>query len=167
MADLYLSWLEYKFLNKLIKRKDFGLVDKLKYNCWYSDDIATSNVDNFKNIASDIYPQEIPLEQSRNNDLYDTFLDLDITIVDSRFCFKIFPKTDLFHFEVIFFPFLESNIYPITYVTTPFFLNLSDLLIFVLIFLVLLKEYFHEFLPLCFATCDSLICPNSHTHIYI
>ena len=90
MADLYLSWLEYKFLNKLIKRKDFGLVDKLKYNCQYSDDIVTSNVDNFKNIASDIYPQEIPLKQSRNKDLMTPFLD--ITIVDSRFCFKIFQK---------------------------------------------------------------------------
>ena len=54
VADLYLSWLEYKFINKLIKRKEFGLVVKLKYICWYTKDIITPNVDNFKNIASDI-----------------------------------------------------------------------------------------------------------------
>ena len=110
VADLYLSWLEFKFLNKLIKRKEFGLVDKLKYNCRYIDDIITPNVDNFINIASDIYPQEIPLEQIRTNGLCETFLDLDITIMDSKFRFKIFQKTDLFNFEVISFPFLESNI---------------------------------------------------------
>ena len=92
VADLYLSWLEYKFINKLIKRKEFGLVDKLKYICWYTNDIITPNVDNFINIASDIYPQEIPQEQNRTNGLYDTFLDLDITIVDRRFCFKIKKK---------------------------------------------------------------------------
>ena len=86
-----------------------------------------------------MYPQEIPLKQYRTNSLYDTFLDLDITIVESKFCFKIFQKTDLFNFEVISFPFLESNIpHYICYNT--FFLNLSNLMIFVL-FLVLQKEY--------------------------
>ena len=45
--------------------------------------------------------------------LYQTkFLDLDITVVNNRFSFKVFEfhKVDLFDFEVISFPFLESNI---------------------------------------------------------
>ena len=61
IADLYLSWLEYQYLSKLVRNKDFNL-------------------------------------------------DLDITVVNKRFCFKVFHKVDLFDFEVISFPFLESNI---------------------------------------------------------
>ena len=67
-------------------------------------------MENFLEIAKHIYPTEIPLEQTDNDSLHDTFLDLDITVVNNRFCFKVFHKVDLFDFEVISFPFLESNI---------------------------------------------------------
>ena len=101
IADLYLSWLEYQYLSKLVRNKDFNLLHKLKYNSRYIDDIITPNVENFLEIAKHIYPTEISLEQTDNDSLYDTFLDLDI---------KVFHKVDLFDFEVISFPFLESNI---------------------------------------------------------
>ena len=107
IADLYLSWLEYQYLSKLVRNKDFNLLHKFKYNSRY---IITPNVENFLEIAKHIYPIEIPLEQTNNDSLHDTFLDLDITVVNKRFCFKVFQKVDLFDFEVISFPFLESNI---------------------------------------------------------
>ena len=110
IADLYLSWLEYQYLSKLVRNKDFNLLHKLKYNSRYIDDIITPNVENFLEIAKHIYPIELPLEQTNNDSLHDTFLDLDITVVNKRFCFKVFHKVDLFNFEVISFPFLESNI---------------------------------------------------------
>ena len=110
IADLYLSWLEYQYLSKLVRNKYFSLLHKLKYNSRYIDDIITPNVENFLEIAKHIYPIEIPLEQTNNDSLHDTFLDLDITVVNKRFCFKVFHKVDLFDFEVISFPFLESNI---------------------------------------------------------
>ena len=84
------------------------LLHKLKYNSRY--DIITPNVENFLEIAKHIYPIEIPLEQTNNDSLHDTFLDLDITVANKGFCFKVFHKVDLFDFEVISFPFLESNI---------------------------------------------------------
>ena len=105
IADLYLSWLEYQYLSKLVRNKDFNLLHKLKYNSRYIDDIITPNVENFLEIAKHIYPTEIPLEQTDNDSLHDTFLDLDITVVNNRFCFKVFHKVDLFDFEVISFPF--------------------------------------------------------------
>ena len=78
IADLYLSWLEYQYLSKLVRNKDFNLLHKLKYNSRYIDDIITPNVENFLEIAKHIYPIEIPLEQTNNDSLHDTFLDLDI-----------------------------------------------------------------------------------------
>ena len=109
IANLYLSWLEYKYLDKLVKNKEFNLVNYLKYNCRFNHDIVTPNVDNFTTIASDISPEDIPLEQSSNIGTHDTFLDLDISVLDNKFVFKIFHKVDLFNFEVISFPYLESN----------------------------------------------------------
>ena len=109
IADLYLSWLEFSFLSKLDK-KDTGLIYDLRHNCRYIDDIATPNLENFLSVASQIYPKEIPLEPNNGNGLHDTFLDLDINICDGDFIFKVFHKVDLFNFEVVSFPFLESNI---------------------------------------------------------
>ena len=110
IADLYLSWLEYKYLDKLVKNKEFNLVNYLKYNCRFIDDIVTPNVDNFITIASDIYPKDIPLEQNSNIGTHHALLDLDISVLDNKFVFKIFHKVDLFNFEVISFPYLESNV---------------------------------------------------------
>ena len=110
IVDLYLSWLEFQFSDKLAKSKNYNLLQELRYNCRYIDDIITPNVNNFLKIADEIYPNEIPLEQSQNNGLHDTFLDLDISIMENKYIFKIFHKVDLFDFEVISFPFLESNI---------------------------------------------------------
>ena len=95
----------------------------------YIDDIITPNVENFLEIAKHIYPTEIPLEQTHNDSLYDTFLDLDITLVNNRFCFKVFHKVDIFDFEVISFPFLESNILQYICYNT-FFLSWLDFLQF-------------------------------------
>ena len=110
IADLYLSWLEFCFLDKLVKKKETGLVHQLSHNCRYIDDIATPNFNNFLELASKIYPKEIPLEANNGNGSRDTFLDLDIRICDGNFIFKVFHKVDLFNFEVISFPFLESNV---------------------------------------------------------
>ena len=100
IADLYLSWLEYQHLSKLVTNKDFNLLHKLKYNSHYTNDIITPNVENVLEIVKHIYPTEISLEQTHNDSLHDTFLDLDITVVNRRFCFKLFHKVDhnfLFH----------------------------------------------------------------------
>ena len=62
IADLYLSWLEYQYLSKLVTNKDFNLLHKLKYYSHYINDIITPNVENFLEIATHIYPTEISLQ---------------------------------------------------------------------------------------------------------
>ena len=94
IADSYLSWLEYQYLSKLITNKDFNLLHELKYNSHYIDGIITPNVEHFLEISIHIYQTEIPLEQTHNDSLHDTFFNLDITVVNRRFCFKVFHKVD-------------------------------------------------------------------------
>ena len=109
IADLYLSWLEYKFMKDLMPT-DFPLAKKLSSNSRYIDDIITPNIPNFLDIASSIYPKELPLEISSSNHLHDCFLDLDIVVKNDKFITKIYHKVDLFNFEVISYPFPDSNI---------------------------------------------------------
>ena len=91
-------------------KDDFSLAKKLSFNARYIDDIACVNVTNFAEIAKQIYPNEIPLECNNTNDNKDVFLDLDIRIVDDKFEIKIYHKIDDFNFEVVNFPFPDSNI---------------------------------------------------------
>ena len=53
IADLYLSWLEFEYLDQLNKSKEFDLLNDLKYNCRYID-IITPNVSNFLEITREI-----------------------------------------------------------------------------------------------------------------
>ena len=76
IADLYLFWLKYQYLSKLVTNKDFNLLHKLKYYSRYINDIITPNVENFLEIATHIYPTEMSLEQTHSDSLHDTFLDL-------------------------------------------------------------------------------------------
>ena len=109
IADLYLSWIEYCYLSKLLK-SDLSLAKKLSLNCRYIDDIVTPNITNFLDIASKIYPKELPLEESSSGHTQDQFLDLNILVGNKCFITSIYHKVDLFNFEVISFPFPESNI---------------------------------------------------------
>ena len=109
LADLYLTWLEFDFMQKLNK-EDKVLARILSFNSRYIDDIACPNVENFLEIAKQIYPDEIPLEGNKLENDHDVFLDLDICTLNSAFITKIYNKTDDFNFDVINYPFPDSNI---------------------------------------------------------
>ena len=58
-----------------------------------------------------IYHEELLLEESTFGYHYDHFLDLNVRICNERFVTGIYHKVDDFDFEVISFPFPESNIH--------------------------------------------------------
>ncbi len=109
LADLYLSWLEYKYMMNLIKT-DKGLARKLSNNCRFQDDIQVINYLGFDRIAKEIYPKELILENTNENTSHDTFLDLSITVHNEKFVIGVFHKTDHYNFEVTSFCFADSNI---------------------------------------------------------
>ena len=109
LADLFLSMLEYQFMQKLMK-KDFSLAKKLSFNARYIDDIACINIKDFTEIAKQIYPKDIPLEGNNTDYNRDVFLDLDIQVSNDRFITKVYHKIDDFNFDVVNYPFPDSNI---------------------------------------------------------
>jgi hypothetical protein len=110
IADLYLAWKEFVYVTDLVeKKKNFKLAKSLNNNCRYIDDIITLNIPNFGEIAPAIYGN-LKLEKSSDSGIRDTFLDLYIRIHKGLLIIGIYHKVDDFNFDVINFPFPESNI---------------------------------------------------------
>ena len=76
----------------------------------YRDDCSALNIDNFRDIAREIYPQSLELSQENDDLTQATVLDMHVEIKEGFFKTKVYNKTDSFPFEVISLPFLESNI---------------------------------------------------------
>ena len=115
IADLFLSQLEYEYM--INKNSPSNVKYNLSNNKRYLDDLLVINCAEFIEISKNIYPQELILEPSYGMGHSDHFLDLNINISNNnKLVFKLYNKTDDFNFEVINFPFLESNIHSnITY----------------------------------------------------
>ncbi len=109
LADLYLSWLEYKYMMNLIKTNK-KLAKQLSNNLRYLDDIEVVNLLGFDKIAKEIYPKELILENTNKSITHDTFLDLSIIIDKERFVIGIYHKTEDYDFEVTSFCYADSNI---------------------------------------------------------
>ena len=114
IADLCLAWAEFCFMQELVKSKDpknLALAQTLSNNSRYIDDISVINYLRFGELAKKIYHHSLLLEESTSGYHYDTFLDLNIRIFNQKFVIGIYHKVDDFSFEVINFPFPESNIH--------------------------------------------------------
>ena len=88
IADLFLAWQEYCFMEKLIKSNsdsDLKLAKQLSLNSRYLDDIAVINYLGFGTIAKLIYDSSLSLEESDFGYHYDHFLDLNIRVHNGRF----------------------------------------------------------------------------------
>ena len=114
IADLYLAWSEYCYMEKLSRSKldyDIKLANLFSKNSRYIDDIAVINFLGFGSIAKEIYHPTLTLESSEQGYHTDTFLDLLIRVYNKKFVIGIYHKVDDFSFEVINFPFPDSNIH--------------------------------------------------------
>ena len=110
LSDCSLMVDEYKYVANKIRA---GLVDeanRLKFFRRYRDDCTSLNINNFLTIASEIYPPSLSLTQENDSPSKVNVLDMVAEITDGRILTKVFCKTDHFPFEVISFPFLESNL---------------------------------------------------------
>ena len=108
-ANLYLYHYENLYITKLI-RTDRYKGFKFKNTFRFIDDACTLNdSDVFIQSYKEIYPKELELK-CEHSGLHATFLELDITVSDAVFVFKLFDKRDGFPFSIIRMPDLTGNI---------------------------------------------------------
>ena len=68
------------------------------------------NNPNFENEIGNIYPPQLELKKTTENEGRLSYLDLELSIVDSMFRTAVFDKRDGFNFHIVNFPHMNSNI---------------------------------------------------------
>ena len=63
----------------------------------------------FNDVYKDMYPPELQLKVELSG-THATFLNLDITVKDGLFVYKLFDKRDAFRFFIVCMPYVDSNI---------------------------------------------------------
>ena len=113
-ANLYLYKYEKDFMKGLISK------DKpraLRYHGaarFIDDQCCLNDSGDFGRSFKSIYPKELELKIEHQGE-HATFLDLDITISEGKFVYKLFDKRDAFPFFIVRMPHLDSNIPPHIY----------------------------------------------------
>ena len=108
-ANLYLYHYENQFVTNLIS------VDKIRARkfinaCRFIDDECNLNDSGeFSRSYSDIYPAELQLK-CEHQGTHATFLDLEISVIDGTFVYKLFDKRDDFPFTIVRMPDLSGSI---------------------------------------------------------
>ena len=108
-ANLFLYYFESKFVQSLISSGSPAAYNFHSVGRFIDDLCALNDRDEFGNSFKTIYPQELELKVEHKGD-HATFLDLDITIKDGIFVYKLFDKRDAFPFSIVRMPHRESNI---------------------------------------------------------
>ena len=108
-ANLYLYDYEYEFIKHLI-HTDKIKARKFLHSVRFIDDQCNLNDSNeFSKCYTEIYPSELQLKCEHQGN-HATFLDLDISIADNTFVYKLFDKRDDFPFTIVRMPDLSGNI---------------------------------------------------------
>ena len=109
LANLYLFYHEYHFLKDLSKKKDFhGKFFKLTFR--YIDDLLSINNKYFKQHIQSIYPNDLELKETTENDSECSFLDIMMFNDERELKFKLYDKRDEFQFNIVNYPHMDSNI---------------------------------------------------------
>ena len=99
VEDLFLFCYERDFMMSLSDDKQADVIDVFNTTSRYLDDIL-----------SQIYPSELQLNKANASDTEAAFLDLHLSISNDIVSTKIYDKRDDFDFEIINFPFLDSDV---------------------------------------------------------
>ena len=110
LSDCSLMVDEFKFIDSKVKGGNLDLARMFKGLNGYRDDCTALNIDNFRELAREIYPPSLELSQENDDLSQATVLDMQVNILDGFFRTKVYNKTDSFPFQVISMPFIESNI---------------------------------------------------------
>ena len=108
-ANLFLAFYEIRWIND---QRKLGVINTRKLNNTFRfiDDLLSLNDDSiFESSYNSIYPTEMELKKENSTNNAATFLDINISIENGKFCTKLFDKRDNFGFDIVRMPFVSSN----------------------------------------------------------
>ena len=108
-ANLFLSSYEEEYMSTLIS-SDLTKAKRFHSTKRFIDDLcAINDGGEFGRSYLDIYPKELELKIEHQGE-HASFLNLDITIKEGIFVYKLFDKRDSFPFSIVRMPHVDSNI---------------------------------------------------------
>ena len=108
-ANLFLYTYEKTYMKTLV-REDKKKAGLLRDTGRFLDDLLTINDQGlFEAVHSTIYPEQLELKLEHCG-THATFLNIDITVVENKFIYKLFDKRDAFPFDIVRMPDIRSNI---------------------------------------------------------
>ena len=110
LSDCSLMVDEFRYIDSKVRAGLTEEADRLRFFRRYRDDCTTLILDNFLDIAREMYPPSLTLTQENDDDMGANVLDMVVNIQDDNIITKVFCKTDFFPFNVISLPFLDSNL---------------------------------------------------------
>ena len=114
LADIFLFSYEAEFIQTLIKRGKRHLAKSFNFTYIYID-VFSLNDHKFSDYVYDIYPAELEIKETTDDQYRSSFLELLLEIdKDGRLRVKIYDKRDDFNFDIVNFPFLCGNVTSIT-----------------------------------------------------
>ena len=108
-ANLYLYYYENDFITNLISTDKIRARKFLNAFRFIDDQSNLNDSSEFSKSYADIYPPELHLKCEHQGN-HATFLDLEISIVNNEFIYKLFDKRDDFPFTIVRMPDLSGNI---------------------------------------------------------
>ena len=108
-ANLSLFFFEYKFLCKLMKNKQTPIARKFAGNRRFIDDLFSANNPYFDRYKAEIYPEELILKLESTPSVA-SYLDLKFEKINNTYKISLYDKRDDFSFEIVNYPWLDSNI---------------------------------------------------------
>ena len=109
LANLFLFYYKCKFMKNNLKH-DTQKAIIFSNTFRYIDDLLTLNNPFFEREIGNIYPLQLKLKKTTENNNRLSYLDLEVQIKDSKFTTAVFDKRDHFYFHIVNFPYMDSNI---------------------------------------------------------
>ena len=108
-ANLYLHKYEYDHITSLIRSDKRRALMYRNAARFIDDECNLNDCGEFGRSFHLIYPSDLDLK-CEHNGTHATFLDLDISIIDGLFIYKLYDKRDAFPFHIIRMPDKKGNI---------------------------------------------------------
>ena len=111
LANLYLFYYEYSYMRSLLKT-NLCLTKRFADTVMYIDDLCSLNNSKFNSQMSYIYPLRLTLKRTTESDYIVTLFitEVSISICHGKFVTEVYEKSDNFNFNIVYYPFMCSNI---------------------------------------------------------
>ena len=111
LADIFLYSYKAEFIQSLLPTERTKLAYRFNFTYRYIDDVLSINNPEFENYLGKIYPVELEIKDTAENNTSASYLDLLLSIVKGgQLLTSICDKRDDFNFNITNFPFPSSNI---------------------------------------------------------